>query len=93
MPFTTNSLEAYNRHLNRVSSTNHPSIYSLVLELRKETEINIVKILTFELHGNENNQERTENTRKILTEEYGIVISINYLQKVAAKLKFGLDSN
>ena len=44
LPFTNNSLEAYNRHLNNFSETTHPSLYSLLSELKKETELSFIEI-------------------------------------------------
>ena len=89
IPITNNSLEAYNRHLNNVSETQHPSIYSLVSELKKETEFSTFEIQIIK-NRIENKSIKAINLCLIL-EEYGTIIGINYLRKVVCHNKFGLD--
>ena len=46
VPLINNSLEAYNRYLNKVAETNHPSLNLLIFELKKESEPSSIEILS-----------------------------------------------
>ena len=77
IPLTTNSLEAYNRHLNSVANTQHPSIYSLISELKKEMELVNIEIIKI------NNtisfpQTKIQNKNIDIVLEYGTIIGINF---------------
>ena len=89
LPFTNNSLEAYNRHLNNVSETTHPSLYSLLSELKKETELSFIEIEIATFNRNPSNTDQIKKYECV--NEYGSLVNVNHLKKVAYSVKFCFD--
>lgn len=85
---TTNSLEAYNRHLNSVAETRQPSLYSLGSELKKETELNQVEIIKLQNNLNASISKKSTNSP---ASDYGKVFGVNFLRRFAYSHKFCFD--
>ena len=96
LPRTQNSVESWHNRLNILVGTSHPNVFKLVEEFRKEEHSTTAEIIRQELSGGSQSKRRKDYLEKEATllslfQERDSMPVLVYLEKVARRLKLGLD--
>ena len=90
-PRTTNSLEGYHRHLNNICETKHPSISSLVKELRNEQFLTSQFILTSHVKFYTKPENVEIDEIEEIVRHFNDYYDIEFLKAIVMNFNFPLD--
>ena len=87
MPRTNNHVEGFHNALRKSITQTHPTIWKLIVGLKKEETLAVTKIVQWERDGEPNKvRKTTENLKRLIT-TYNSEDKLKFLRGVAHNLK------